>query len=487
MIDITAKIHDKFSIEFKVGFLVRRRLKKNNFAINTWMFIPNSLDINSLTFTKNDFYRDVKSYIRLITPVYLLREIAEGDESPIEKLKKTFHKIASEPTRTAIREYEYQVKMFAAIFKSSSRNEVSHIFHNYIKEDTDYLIASYVKNTQKILSEYRGLRRIINVPTISSEILDYFFFGDEFISNLVDQRTCFLIDFLQRKDKEKYGKSILLLSTLWRDEIAYRKEKGYITVENQSPTRNRSYIFRRSVLKKYVESDLFLRAKRKKDGVVVEQIYYSIAAGLSMIFATAIAFSFQMKYGNFTMPLFVALVVSYMLKDRIKELMRYYFAHKLGGKYFDNKTDIAIKDTPIGWSKEGMDFISESKVPREVMNIRSRSSLVEAENRISDEKIILYRKQVCLDREEIEKNSNYPISGINDIMRLHLSRFMQKADNPEEPLYCQDENNEVSVIQGEKVYYLNIVMQLQFEEQVNYKRFRVVFTQDGIVELEELN
>ena len=37
-----------------------------------------------------------------------------------------------------------------------------------------------------------------------------------------------------------------------------------------------------------------------------------------MIFATGIAFAFQQKYGNFTIPLFVALVISYMLKDRIK-------------------------------------------------------------------------------------------------------------------------------------------------------------------------
>lgn len=487
MIDIAAKIHDKFSIEFKVGFGVRRKLKENNFSINTWLFIPNSLDINPLTYTKNLFYRDVKSNIRLITPVFLLREIAEGDEIPIKNMEKAFHKIASEPTRTAIGEYEYQIKMFAAIFKSAIRNEMVHILNNQIEEDREYLITSYAESVRNILLKYRNLRRIINVPTISPEILDYYFFGDEFMSNLAEQRTCYLIHFLQLKDEEKYEKAISLLSSLWHDEIKYRKEKGYITIDKQSPTKNREFIFRRSILKKYVESDLFLRAKKKKDGVVVEQIYYSIAAGLSMIFATTIAFSFQMKYGNFTVPLFVALVVSYMLKDRIKDLMRYYFAHKLGGKYFDNKTEIAIKDTLIGWSKEGMDFITEDKVPREVMDIRSRSSLIEAENRIADEKIILYRKLVNIDREKMNRNSEYSISGINDIMRLHLSRFMQKMDNPEESLYCLDDDGKVSVIQGEKIYYLNVVMQLHFEEQIDYKRFRVIFTQAGIVGLEDMS
>jgi len=486
MIDITAKIHDKFSIEFKVGFLTRRKLKKNSFSVNTWLFAPNSLDINPLTYTKNLFYRDVKSYIRLITPVFLLREIAEDDSHPIRSLEKSFHEAASNPTRTSLREYEYQIKMFSAIFKSALRNEAHHILHNSIEEDMNYLVSSYVQNVKNILEKYRHLRRIINVPTLSPEILDYYFFGDEFISNIAEQRTCFLIETFQAKEDERYKKAVACLSSLWENEIKYRKEKEYITVEKESPTKNKEYVFRRSILKKYIESDLFLRARRKKDGVFIEQIYYSIAAGLSMIFATAIAFSFQMKYGNFTMPLFVALVISYMLKDRIKELMRYYFAHKLGSKYFDNKTEIAIKDAIIGWSKNGMDFITEEKVPREVMEIRSRSSLLEAENRIADEKIILYRKLVSIDREKIDENSEYLIAGINDIMRFHLSRFMQKMDNPEEALYYRNEEGKVMVVQGKKVYYLNVIMQLQFEEQVSYKRFRVVFTQTGIVDLEEL-
>lgn len=487
MIDIAAKIHDKFSIEFKVGFMVRRKLKQSIFSINSWIFVPNSLDINSRTYTKSHFYRDVKTYVRLITPVFLLREIAEGDAVPLKTLEKVLYKTASTPTRTAISEYESQIKMFAAIFKSAIRNEAVHLLGNSVKDDMEYLITSYVESTRNILLKFRNLRRIINVPTISSYHLNYYFFADEYMSNLVEQRTAYLVGFLQSKKNKKYKKSIALLTELWHEESVYRKEQGYVSVDKDSPAKNREFIFRRSILKKYVESDLFLRAHKKKDGVIVEQIYYSIAAGLSMIFATTVAFSFQMKYGNFTMPLFIALVVSYMLKDRIKELMRYYFAHKRVNRYFDNKTEIAVKNTPIGWIKEGVDFISEEKVPREVMSSRNRSPLVEAENRITDEKIILYRKRVFIDRVKMNQNSDYLTTGINDIMRLHLSRFMQKTDNPDEALYYLNETGESVEIHGKKVYYLNIVMQLQFEDKVEYKHFRVAFTQAGIVHLEELN
>lgn len=205
-----------------------------------------------------------------------------------------------------------------------------------------------------------------------------------------------------------------------------------------------------------------------------------------MIFATAIAFSFQQKFGNFTVPLFAALVVSYMLKDRIKELMRYYFAHRLGPKYFDNKINISVKDRTIGWSKEGVDFISDNKVPQDVMKLRSRSPLLEAENRINDEKILLYRKRVRINRDKLEKGSKYIISGINDIMRIYINSFTQKMDNPSIPLFTLDNSNSVNIIKGNKVYFINIVMQFQYEDQIDYKRFRISCNRSGIFKIEEL-
>jgi hypothetical protein len=90
MIEDLVKIHDKFSVEIKLGFNARRKTERSDFAVNTWIFIPNSLDINRSTYQKTDFYRDLKSNIRLITPVYLLREIAKTDAEPFSLLGKSF-------------------------------------------------------------------------------------------------------------------------------------------------------------------------------------------------------------------------------------------------------------------------------------------------------------------------------------------------------------------------------------------------------------
>mgnify|MGYP007073544232 CR=1 FL=1 len=41
MVEIQYKIHDEFAVEFKQRFLVRRKVQKNIFAVNTWFFVPN--------------------------------------------------------------------------------------------------------------------------------------------------------------------------------------------------------------------------------------------------------------------------------------------------------------------------------------------------------------------------------------------------------------------------------------------------------------
>ena len=78
MISIKAGRHDDRSVEFKFGFSGENTSgKPHRYAVNTWIFIPGSLDIDPETYGKDQFYRDIKSNFRLITPVFRLDEISK--------------------------------------------------------------------------------------------------------------------------------------------------------------------------------------------------------------------------------------------------------------------------------------------------------------------------------------------------------------------------------------------------------------------------
>lgn len=478
MIEEHIKIHDDFSIEIKVGFLVDDNKEVNDFSMNMWVFIPNSLDINKYTFSKQDFYRDVKSNIRLVTPSYELDEIANTENLPFKLLYESFEFALADAIQANIDDFETHIKMFQSILKSSLRDTVNEITKT---EHRSELIRNFKKNVALIATNYRKMGCLI--PESENKIREFYSFGDEFMSNQIELHSLKILKGFTTIEKDK--KQIL---TLINSEINYKKAHKIPVVEVNSSTLNRDLISRFSTLKKYMESQLFLKKNVKEDGALVRQFYYSVAAGISMFFATIIAFSFQQKYGNFTLPLFIALVVGYMLKDRIKELSRFYFSQKLDSKYYDNRTEISFKKILLGWYKESQTFIKEQNVPQEIIQLRSRSAILEAENRMNDEKIILYRMRVQLDKKEINKANIYPIPGVNNIIRFNLTPFLTKMDDPYIPLYVPDEldgQTEYKIIKGEKIYYLNLILQYESQNQLNLKRYRIAFNREGIKNLEK--
>ncbi len=481
MIEVNTKIHDKHSIEFKTSFVTRRKLKHNDFSAFMWFFVPYSLDINKETYPKGQFYQDIKSNIRLITPKFLLRDIAAGSAQPLNRLSESFSVLASSPTRTATREYEYQIKMFAAITHSAARDACNYIMsgkHN--PEEKARLCVNYVNEYTHLLGEYRKLRDIISQPTITDEMMSCYSYGDEYLSNMMRYYCTSLLASLNQDNNTHSIKAAELLQACIKDETQYRDDHGYANLKKDDPKGNRDAMFRHRVLKKYIDSDLFLNVPKKKDGKFVEQLYLGIAAGLAMMFATVVSFHFQQKFGNFTLPFFVVLVISYMIKDRIKELSRYYFAHRIGSKFFDNKAEILIKDEKIATIKEGMDFISRSKLPDEVKRVRYSRRLMEAENRVSDETIMLYRMAVHVDREKLNGMTPYETAGINDIIRFNVDTLLKKMDNPKVTRQVMNDDGTVSEILCDKLYYVNIVLQLSFDGNTTLQRYRVAVNRDGI-------
>ena len=486
MISIQAKKHDDYSVEFKFGFNSKEDGVLDDFSVNAWMFVPNSLDINPENYGKKQFYRDIKSNVRLITPVYLMRDVAQDSSLPLTLLRQALEKIVSNPQPEDMDAYEYHLKMFAAIFKSALRDQAAHISNARSLESAGYLTDDYVNSTKLVLKKFRALYQIIDVPTVSDKTRGYFRLCDEFMSHVVEMRTIRLIRLIDSSSaSEKCASARESFMDLIMGERDYKVSQGY-GVLSGDVDHDRRLVYHRGMLKKFIESELYIRLTKKKDGVAVEQLYYSIAAGAAMIFATAVAWYTQVRYGNITWPLFIVLVVSYMLKDRIKDLLRYYFAHKLGNKYFDKKASITIGRKKVGMIKEGFDFISESKTPEKVLAMREKSSSVDEEFRIFEEKILLYRKHVIIDDAALTANDNYPMRGINEIMRLHLTRFTHKMDNPSVPIDSIDENGNISSTSVQKIYHVNIIFQLQHDGDVKYHHFRISMTRKGVVSIDEI-
>lgn len=493
MIEIKPKIHDKYSFEFKISFIINGRDQKqqdtsesnvNEYSINTWLFVPNSVDINRSTYSKEEFYKDVMTNVRLITPFYQPDNIYEGENSPFALLEKHCREVAENPQSDEVFENCcYHIRMFSCICKSSLRDKAYFIVEMEDENQIKNQVGKYISDVQGITESYRSLSALIYREGVSSKVKESFTFGDEFIGNIVEQQTFRLMRGIKKRAVFNDVKDCLV--ELLEQEIAYKKAKNYSVASEKSDKKNYLVIMRRGILKKLTESDLYLNTKNTEDGAFIRQFYYGIAAGIAMVFATIVAFTAQIHYGNLTTPLFLALVVSYIFKDRIKDLMRYYFSTQLGKKYYDTKRELEVRNQKIGWTKEAFDFVTEDKTPDEVLNIRKRTPLVEAENNIYNEKIILYKKLVNLPSDKFRFDEDYMFPGVNDITRFNIVNLILKMDNPYVSLYMPEDEEGYKRIMGEKVYAIYAVVRCQSKNELYYKKIRVLLNREGIKEIKE--
>ena len=482
MIDLSTKIHDKFTLEFKVGFNTEQATKPTKFSdyvMNTWIFVPNSLDINAAKYSKDDFYRDLKSGVRLITPSYGMHELANDEELlPSKSLITNFNDLHIAPDDT--QDLTHSIRMYCAIAKSAFRDACFAAIQETNEAKRKELCLQFLEDGLKIVERFRDLFNHLNEQNATDRTRQVLTYGDEFLSNVLEKYTYRLRDAIRLNHPDEYAQLEARFKEVLLGERAYREQKGYLCVQVDDPKGNEDFVFRASLLKKFSESDLYLNATKRKNTFLVEQILYSLAAGAAMVVATLSSFFFQQRYGNFTLPFLIALVISYMFKDRLKDWLRLFFAKRVSNKVFDTRTDFRVKERYIGWSKDSVDFIDSDKIIPEVMELRSRNPLF-AEVSGKDEKVLLFRKKVQLWPSELAKASPYPLRGINDILRYNLTEYTRKMDNPSFPLSGTWEDNEYKPIDGKKVYHITFVIQCVYEGKTEYKRIVVRCDRNGIV------
>ena len=491
--------HDRYQVELKLDYQLDRG-KETHYRISTYIFVPRSLGITEESYPKNELYRDIKNYIRIKTPEMSLRDLVDGHTSPL----RTVQQIIEQPSWYLEDALNLQIihalRLFGAMFKSSLREHLNLVerrirmsppaARNYPL--VGHLIDEMIAESEKIGARYRMLYAEFNMPYVRKDAILAHLLVDEYISLLIEESAIELFKVVSQRyegaDQVHYRQH---LSEMIDKETAHRISRGYGSVLKIGDA-NETYAFRASVLKKYVSRVLHLSIDTQREGKGIEQILLAVAAGISMVFATAVAFYFQSVYGSFTLPAFVALIVGYMFKDRIKQLGQTMFAGKLHANLFDRRIHIKTLDGKykLATLREKITFMKESEISHEVRSARQKDPFADLDNDQQGETIICHTKDIVLNADLFRKAfAGLPkISGLNDIIRYDIYRYLRKMDDPEEEnLLLRD--GKLEVVHSQKVYHINIVSQYSstsFRNGNIYKRMRVVLSRLGIKRIEHI-
>lgn len=472
--------------EVKIDYELHDDLASTSYKIDSYFFIPNNLGVNEETYSRNDFFNDLQVYIRLKTPSYVLADLALENCLVFSCLKDSMQALGREISNENVNNYEKHLKLFCCIFKASLRDHVDYVFKKNNIQDEAILIKKYLNSVLTVSTKFRQMRELITLPGFSEKSFSTYLFSDEYMSLLIEQSSFKLFRILNHRNHENSKMKESLLELVYA-EMNYRKENSYPTIAN-SNNDNEEFLFRSGVLKKYMSSILFLKLHRQKRYKLVEHLLFAFAAGISMIIATAIAFYGQLRLGNLTFPFFVALVISYMFKDRIKEVFKQFFL-KVTRKYLHDQNHSFFYNTGeiIGNCSESVDFCNFESVPERVLELRNCDHITEIENGWCGQSIIHYQRKIQLFSSTLRKTlKNFPVRTINDILRFNVSRFLENMDNPQKSLYCVSGSDVVKVL-SRRVYHINLIMKFLFEDgKERFKRFRIVLNRKGILRVEEV-
>ncbi len=466
------------AFEMKLEFPASKdKHKPQDFKVEMYLFMPQSLDVNRQNYTRQDFYRALKTNIRLTTPDYLLGKIVNGEKSPFSRLNNSIEQLADVRDSNSFDEYEVQVKRMCSIFGSSMRHLINHINGVKSYDDKKVLVNEFILQSVKVREKFKGLRPKLNIIN-NNKAFKLFKIADEYQSLLLEKHIFVLLEKLKKKDLLK--EQIEQLIEIAYNETQYRKKMSYPSIVGMKQA-NQDVLHRNSMLKKQIESNLFLNTDTRREAVLAEQILFAVAAGIAMVFATGVAFLSQMVYGRLSMPFFIALVISYMFKDRIKELMRLYLDKKHKKFFSDYKTTIFNNgNKKMGLLKESFHFIKKRNLPDDILHTRKQMRKTDLDIEILTEKVMLFRNQISLfeNREQLED-----FEGITQILRFNIWDLTQKMDDPEKEIYYVGKRG-LKQINVNRVYYFNLIMRYSSEGQSVIKAYRITASKQGIKRVE---
>ena len=489
--------HDRYQVELKLDYQLDRE-KETHYRISTYIFVPRSLGITEESYPRNELYRDIKNYIRIKTPEMSLRDLIDDEVSPLRMVQQIIQQPGWYLEEERNGQVVHALRLFGAMFKSSLREHLNLVERRMkmaipganIHPLVGNLIDEMIVESGKIGAQYRLLYAEFNMPHVRKEVFLAHLLVDEYISLLIEESATELFKIVEQHCNETHQLQYCLrLNEIVARETEHRIVRGYDSVLKPGDE-NETYAFRASVIKKYVSGVLHLSIDAQREGKGVEQVLLAVAAGISMFFATAVAFYFQSVYGTFTFPAFVALVVGYMFKDRIKQLGQTLFAGKLQSNLFDRRIHVKTLDGKykLATLREKITFMKESEISPEVRFARQKDPFADLDNDQQGETIICHTKDIVLNADLFQRAfAGLPkTSGLNDIIRYDIYRYLRKMDDPVEDQLLLREGK-LNVVQSQKVYHINVVSQYSSTGSQNeklYKRMRLVLNRLGIKRIE---
>lgn len=507
ILDSRIKLHDKHRFEIKLDIDLDASAK-SSYEVETYFFVPRALNVGPHNYNKEKFYNSSQRYIRFRTPKMSIGKVCDPElkTSPLNRVREELGKVLSgAQDNTLTNTICNELRLLGCIIRGEIRDYVKVFVEGLATYDAAQPAAqrrlfvgegleNFLGDLKTLETALASLKAEISDPAVPVKIRETAAFFDEYVSLILEEYLTSLLEALRSNpgargrfdDVEKGITGIITAQSRYRQAMKYPS----VLVPGSS---NEEIIYRRGVLKKFISSVLYLKAEFSEwEGLT--QVFFGLAAGAAMFFAVMVTFFVGRRYAVNSMPFVVAVVISYIFKDRIKDWLKLLFSKSLTRWISDRKIDIRDSSgggARIGLLKEAFTFLTDRDLPPDIARLRRLDNITSVDEEGKPERVFKYKKEIILYPEVIIK-SHERRRDLNDIMRFNIRELIAQADDSAVDYpYVDPASGDVRVAQCARVYHINLVLKYTYydrDEQVtiHYERIRIVVNKDGIVRLEEV-
>ncbi|MBN1687463.1 MAG: hypothetical protein JW852_12455 [Spirochaetales bacterium] len=480
------RAHGTHQIEIKTRYPIsaKRDLK---YDLDLYFFSPGQLQLDARRYGVQKFFEDLKANTRYTTPgIPLSRLIDESFElSPLNRINRILDGIGT-GGRFKPEKLLYEIRTLVNIYKAELRDtrrviqlEVAAVYN------PEVLLARIIEHVTLIdtfLSRLRATMSRFIDPHIPEQLRAAIEWADESISIATEVERLKLFQVVDPHNALRPAAERLKPSL--DREAAYRRKAGYSSVVNPSDQRNNEdLLYREGILKKWAQSAMYMSSEQSRSVSQAGHIIAGVAAAVAMSFAVAATFLAGRLFVSYSIPWALLIVVSYIFKDRLKEVLRSILIRlvpRLIADDADVLTDPAV-NKKVGSTRSSAAFRKSRDVSARIRELRNLSQNP-FRDILPEEDVIHYRRRIRINGKILQMN-HQRLESITDILRLKLDSWMEEMDNPENFLtYFEDDR--IKRVVAARVYHANVVVALAHGIDVNYYRFRLILTRNGLIRVE---
>ena len=538
----TFAAHDRTQLETVFDYPVLPGLtgatRRQKYVVEAWFFYPPQMGVSPQTYTKERFYADLRPLVRFREPRFSFKELIglSGSRSPIKYLEDYIRQAADGHPPAEIQRAVSEARIFGCSFASyflkrmAKRTKAIKKAHKFIAtiydehgdgvKQLEHALTEtreLISKTNYLLKQWRTL--LVEAESLNQDhlkpIVNELRFVDEYCTYRLRDGLASLMRVATDLDPRlvpeiDYLAFLRRCVAMNRLEYWYAKKRSYCWIdENSSDAEVERYMYRRGVLKRRTWGVLYLNIRTRPLFEFQRQLGAMAAAGLAALWWVIAMYFITLRGGAFIggngsvqadfwqssgFLIVTASMIAYVLKDRIKENGRTFFSGRIFGRVPDNSERILYEpatEAPIevGNVNEYTRFVDPADLPLEVKQLRFESHADDLEAEDSAKSIIHYRKVVELYPKAIA-NMEYPIRAVHDILRINISGYLTRLDDPQAGTDVISTDGRLSSLKLPKVYQMHIVLRHSLQhrrnKQVVYDHFKMVLNKRGIIRIERL-